>query len=144
MDNFKFLYDTQNLEFHVMKKEDGTSVKYTADHGGMVMHSGNSYIDEDNNYVYDTEMFVKSEENPFICFDLNWLHDPDRRVVSYGSVMRRYKINLDTGVIAYEDLLVSEKDGAGFIMINPEFQGKKHNFTYIISMEFSKRSYSIL
>jgi carotenoid cleavage dioxygenase-like enzyme len=143
LDNFLFDYDKM-LEFHIMKKSDGTTKVYTADHGGTVMHTGNSYIDESNNYIYDAEMFVRSDTNPFTFFDLHWLKNPERGPLNVNMRMRRYTINLDSGDVTFKDLLKYEVDTAGFIMINPNWQGKKHNYTYIISMDFSKGSHAIL
>ena len=120
IDNFDFNYDNP-VVFYIMKKSDGTYKEYTADHGAFIIHSGNSYVDEENNYIYDTEMFVKSGNNPFIFFDLNWLRNTSRDVKSVNMRMRRYTINLDSGDVSYEDLLTKDSDGAGFIMINPNF-----------------------
>ena len=77
MDNFIFDYDN-HLDFYVMDKSDGSYKQYTADHGGVVMHSGNAYVDENNNLIYDAEMFIRCDTNPFGFFDLNWLRNPDR------------------------------------------------------------------
>jgi len=119
MDNFIFDYDNM-LEFYVMSKTDGTYKKYTNDHGGVVLHSGNSYV-EDNVLIYDTEMFIRCELNPFVFFDLNWLRNPERSEFKVNMRMRRYMINLDTDEITYKDLLKKDVDTAGFIMINPKW-----------------------
>ena len=142
-ENFEFDYDNM-IDFYVMNKADGTHKKYTTDHGGMVMHSGNSYLDENNNLIYDAEMFIRSDTSPFAIFDLNWLRDPERSTVHVAMRMRRYTIDLDSGEVTYIDLLEKDKDVAGFIMINPNWQGKKHNYTYIISMDYSEESNTIL
>ena len=122
IENFIFNYDN-HLKFYLMKKSDGTYKEYEADHGGVILHSGNSWIDENNNYIYDAEMFIKNptDTNPFIFFDLHWLRNTSRDVYSVNMRMRRYTINLDSGAISYEDLLAKETDSAGFIMINPNF-----------------------
>jgi carotenoid cleavage dioxygenase-like enzyme len=122
IDNFIFDYDN-NLDFYIMNKSDGSYKKYSADHGGVVMHSGNAYIDENNNLIYDAEMFARCETNPFVFFDLNWLRNPDRSTFKVNMRMRRYTINLDSGDVTYEDLIEKKEDTAGFIMINPKMQG---------------------
>jgi len=53
---FVMNYDN-HLEFMLMRIEDGTYKTYKADHGGMIIHTGASYIENDI-YTIDFEMYV--------------------------------------------------------------------------------------
>jgi carotenoid cleavage dioxygenase-like enzyme len=144
LDNMKINYAKQNLEFWIMNIADGTYKTYKTDHGGFCMHAGNTYVDKNGNLIFDSEMFVDGEDSPFSVAHLEYLRNADREALHMGSVLRRYTINLESGDVTYEDILKQEADVVGWITINPTFQGKEHQFTYIVALETSKKSNTLL
>jgi carotenoid cleavage dioxygenase-like enzyme len=107
IDNMKIDY-SKNLEFWVMNIADGTYKKYETDHGGFMMHAGNTYVDDDGNLIHDSEMFIDSDSSPFSIAHLEYLRNADREALNLGSILRRYKINLESGEVTHEDIITQE------------------------------------
>jgi carotenoid cleavage dioxygenase-like enzyme len=115
-----FIFNWENnLEFNLMKIEDGTNKVFKVDHPGLIIHTGNTYI-EDDIMTIDFEMSAKNLD-PFKTFSMSWLKDNNRKGIPMGYVFRRYKIDLKTEKITFNDILAPEFNSYGFPMINPTF-----------------------
>jgi len=131
-----------NLVINVMKIADGSNKAYQADHPGIIMHTGNTYVEGDIMTI-DCEMSAKNLD-PFGVFSMRWLKDNNRKGIPMGYVFRRYKINLKTEEITFHDILAPEFNSNGFPIINPTIQGKKHCYTYITEMFFQINKTAVL
>jgi carotenoid cleavage dioxygenase-like enzyme len=118
--NMKLDY-SKKVEFQLMKISDGSYETYKADHAGLIMHSGNSYVDEFGNFIYDAEMFIEAEETPFDIFERSYYTDANRAALKVGSRLRRYKIDMKTKEVSFKDVLSYDSDLVGFVMINPSY-----------------------
>jgi beta,beta-carotene 9',10'-dioxygenase len=128
----------QNLSFKIMNIADGSWENYECDHPGFVLHTGNSFINEEGLLVTEAEMNIKNAD-PFKVFDRQYLLDPNREAQHTGSRLRRYYINLETKEITYKDLLKRDVDSVGFTMYNPRFAGKESRYTYTCTLDFSEK-----
>jgi carotenoid cleavage dioxygenase-like enzyme len=65
-----------NLDFYYMSLEDGTYKTFHADHPGFILHTGNTYV-EDDILTIDFEMNV-IDYMPFEVYSMKWLKDNNR------------------------------------------------------------------
>lgn len=131
---FNFIMDVNKpIKFHVMELADGSFKTFEADHYGFIMHTGNTYVDGDS-MIVDFEMYT-DPSLPFGTMDMAYINDVNRKGIKMGAKFRRYTINMKSGVVTFNDILSYDEGNAGFPIINPKMQGKKHCYSYITELQ---------
>lgn len=97
----------ETTKIHAIKT-DGSGDVQTFDTGifFQMIHTGNSYLRKDNILVVDATVYQNSSKNVYEVFDLkNLRKQSDLLDHQWGSLWKRFELNLETGAIISKDLI---------------------------------------
>lgn len=123
-------------KIHVIRLSDGEVTTLDSGIWAMILHYGNSYQPNEDTIVVEGPAYEKPDGNPFrIWENENKLEASSMTGYQFGSVWKKFIIDLKTQTVTMEDLLHSEYGSLDLAAYNPRYEGVAENrYSYLFQL----------
>ena len=113
--------------------DDGHVESFDSGIWSVVLHFGNAF-EKDGKIIIDAPSYEDPSKNPFDLLLFNNMAEEDLMNQAAGSKYKRFVIDLATGKVDNQDLIVMENGQIDLPIYHPRIAGKEYCYSYLLKL----------